>query len=243
MNFEYLNNKNKKLYLSLALSALTHVFIFLFLAFLLGIKINKPIVNPIYLNLVSVTEYPRDVNERTKSEPPAETKKLNQVEQNTKELAEQVKQLPVNYKLFSDLDADTSDLQQVYYETTLDVTMKYPAGWTFIDQNVKNKLDGVTFWLLNSEIKPPPYVHLEVLDKYLFNPASFDDSLKISDFWVYYSEPNELEGQVTQVLYIRTDIDEDFSLKIIVKNWEVYRNFQPKLLGMLKTFDFKRSLF
>ncbi len=242
MNFEYLNNKNKKLYLSLALSALTHVFIFLFLAFLLGIKIKKPIVNPIYLNFSNVTEYPLDEYETTKSEP-EDSKKLKQTNENTKELVEPIKQIPLNYHLFSDLDADTSDLQQVYYETTLDMTIKYPAGWTFIDQNVKNKLDGVTFWLLNSEIKPPPYVHLEVLDKYLFNPARFNDSLKISDFWIYYAEPKELEGQITQVLYIRTDIDEDFSLKIMVNNWENYRNFQPKLLGMLKTFDFKRSLF
>lgn len=242
MNFEFLNNKNKKLYLSLALSALTHVFIFLLLAFLLGIKINKPIVNRIYLNLSSVTEYPRDEYE-TKNEKSVDTKKLNQIDQNTENSPEKMKQLPVNYKLFSDLEADTSDLQQVYYETTLDVTLKYPSGWTYIDQEVKNKLDGVTFWLLDSEVKPPPYVHLEVLDKYLFNASIFDDSMKISDFWVYYSEPNELEGQITQMLYIRTDIDEDFSLKIIVKNWDVYRNFQPKLLGMLKTFDFKRSLF
>jgi len=242
MNLEYLDNKNKKLYMSLALSALTHVFIFLLLAFLLGIKINKPIVNRIYLNFSNVSEYLRDEYETTKSEPD-DSKKLKQTDENAKELVEPMKQLPLNYHLFSELDADTSDLQQVYYETTLDVTIKYPAGWTYIDQNVKNKLDGVTFWVLNSEIKPPPYVHLEVLDKYWFNPAIFNDSLKISDFLVYYSEPKEMEGQITQVLYIRTDIDEDFSLKIMVNNWENYRNFQPKLLGMLKTFDFKRSLF
>ncbi|HMU43133.1 MAG TPA: hypothetical protein PKA80_07520 [Ignavibacteriaceae bacterium] len=242
MNFEYLNNKNKKLYLSFALSALTHVFIFLLLAFLLGIKIKKPIINPIFLEFNNITEYPRDEFETSKSEP-NNSQKLKQMNENTKELVEPIKQVPLNYYLFSDLDADTSDLQQVYYETTLDVTIKYPAGWTFIDQNVKNKLDGVTFWLINSEIKPPPYVHLEVLDKYLFNPAKFNDSLKVSDFWIYYAEPKELEGQITQVLYIRTDIDVDFSLKIMVNNWENYRNFQPKLLGMLKTFDFKRSLF
>ena len=83
MNFEYLNNKNKKLYLSLALSALTHVFIFLFLAFLLGIKIKKPIVNPIYLNFSNVTEYSRDEYETTKWES-EDSKKLKQTKENTK---------------------------------------------------------------------------------------------------------------------------------------------------------------
>ncbi len=47
---------------------------------------------------------------------------------------------------FLDQNADTTSLQQIYSESTLNVTIKYPVGWTFIDQNLDKKLDGVTFW-------------------------------------------------------------------------------------------------
>ena len=63
---------------------------------------------------------------------------------------------------FSNIKADTSGLDQIYKESTLDVTIKYPAGWTYVDQDIKNKLDGITFWSNLGNYSPPPYVHLEV---------------------------------------------------------------------------------
>lgn len=241
MNYKFLNGKNKKFYLSLTLSVFTHVCIFFILVYLLGLKINKPVINPVYINFSNSLSHSQDEDEITKNET-EDFEKSNQSKELIESETEQINNTSLNYHLFNDLEADTSNLQQTYFEPTLKVSIKYPAGWTFIDQNVKNKLDGVTFWMFNSEIKPPPYLHLEVIEKYLFNPTKFEDSLQISDFIVFYSDPEELEGQITQLFYIRTEIEEDFSLKLIVKGWDNYRNFQPKLLGMLKTFDFKHSL-
>ena len=47
---------------------------------------------------------------------------------------------------FNDIIADTTNLDQLYKESTLNVSIKYPRGWTFVDQKGKNKLDLVTFW-------------------------------------------------------------------------------------------------
>lgn len=57
---------------------------------------------------------------------------------------------------FSDIIADTTSLDQIYTEPTLNVLIKYPKGRTFIDQNKNEKLDGVTFWANGGLYNPPP---------------------------------------------------------------------------------------
>ena len=142
-----------------------------------------------------------------------------------------------------DSNADTSDLVQVYRENTLDVIVKYPAGWTYLDQNVKNELDGVTFWTTSTNYNPPPYVHIEVKDKDLFNPKRFDHSYKTKNYTAYYNEPEELEGQITQIIYIRTNTEKDFSLKLIMKGKEAFKSFQPVFFGMVKSFKYGNQFF
>ena len=66
------------------------------------------------------------------------------------------------YFSFGDEIVDTTLLEQLYSEQTLNVRVKYPAGWKFIDQNNNGKLDGVTFWAAAVNYNPPPYIHLEV---------------------------------------------------------------------------------
>ena len=147
----------------------------------------------------------------------------------------------------SEFGGNAPEPEQTYSESTLDVTIKYPTGWTYIDQNVKNKLDGVTFWLVNypkdSSISPPPYVHLEVKEKYLFNPARFKYKMDLNGNIAYYNDPEELEDQVSQIVYIRTDSDEDYSLKLIMKGKDAFKSFQPVFFSMIKSFRFGRSFF
>jgi hypothetical protein len=140
-------------------------------------------------------------------------------------------------------DGDTSSLEQVYSESTLNVTVKYPSGWVFIDQNVKKKLDGVTFWLTDGIYNPPPYIHLEVKEKYLFDETRFKYSFEMDDNTAYYNDPEELEDQVSQIIYIRTDSDEDFTLKLIMNGRESFKRFQPVFFGMIKSFKFGKSFF
>ena len=144
---------------------------------------------------------------------------------------------------FSEFESDASDPEQIYRESTLEVTLKYPNGWTYIDQNVKNKLDGITFWLVKGNYNPPPYVHLEVKEKYLFNPARFKYKMELNGSTAYYNNPEELEGQISQVVYIRTDSDEDYSLKLIMKGREEFKSFQPVFFSMIKSFKFGESFF
>jgi hypothetical protein len=138
----------------------------------------------------------------------------------------------------SEVNSDTSGLRNIYAERTLGVKIRYPAGWNFIDQNVKNKLDGVTFWGLTNIYNPPPYIHLEVKEKYLFNPSRFKYSQSFRNYKIYYNDPEEMSDQYTQIIYIRTEKEEDYSLKLIMKGKDSFITFQPVFFGMLKTFSF-----
>ena len=139
--------------------------------------------------------------------------------------------------------ADTTGLTQYYSENSLNVNMKFPVGWTYIDQNVKMKLDGITFYGDPRIYSPPPYVHLEVIEKYLFNPSRYTLKAENSNYEYYYNPPEELEGTFTQTIYIKTDIDEDFIIKLIVKGKEPFYRFLPSFWGIVQSFNFGSSTF
>ncbi|MDR3666358.1 MAG: hypothetical protein P4L35_05905 [Ignavibacteriaceae bacterium] len=148
-----------------------------------------------------------------------------------------------DYYNFDGSGNDTTGLEQIYAEKTLNVKIKYPVGWTFVDQDSHNKLDGVTFWAGNGIFNPPPYIFLEVKEKYLFNPSKYEFNTKLENSTAYYNSPEELEGQVSQVFYIRTDTDQDFSIKLIMNGKDTFIAFQPIFFGMIKSFNFGKSLF
>jgi hypothetical protein len=139
---------------------------------------------------------------------------------------------------FNGANTDTSSLNNVYSEKTLNVSIKYPAGWAYIDQNRKNKLDGVTFMATAGSIKPPPYVHLAVQTKDMFIESRYKYSIKTWNYTAYYNDPEEMAGQVSQVFYIRTETDEDYSIKFIMQGMDNFKAFQPVFFGMVKTFKF-----
>lgn len=147
------------------------------------------------------------------------------------------------YYNFNGTGNDTSGLVQLYAEKTLNVKIKYPLGWTFVDQDRHNKLDGVTFWANNGIFDPPPYIFLEVKEKYLFNPSRYKFNTKLENSIAYYNDPEELEGQVSQVFYIRTETDEDYSIKLIMNGKDMFIAFQPIFFAMIKSFNFGKSLF
>jgi hypothetical protein len=151
--------------------------------------------------------------------------------------------LPSGYYNFAGTGTDTTGLVQVYSEKTLNVKIKYPMGWIFVDQDRKNKLDGVTFWANNDIFNPPPYIFLEVKEKYLFNPSRYKYITELKNSSAYYNDPEELEGQVSQVFYIRTSSDEDYSIKLIMNSKDTFIAFQPVFFSMIKSFNFGSSLF
>ena len=156
---------------------------------------------------------------------------------------DEIKKVTSDGLTLSDIKADTTNLDQVYKESTLNLSIKYPRGWAFIDQNRNKKLDGVTFWAAESNNNPPPYIHLEVVEKYLFNEKRYKYKLELDDCVAFYNDPEELSGQVAQVFYLRTDSDEDYQIKLIINGMKEFNSFQPKFLAILNSFHFGGSLF
>ncbi len=217
----------------LVLSVFLHFCLFAAMALLLSYLNVKPLVTRSIIELIQSENSTKEIAEETPQD-------------ENEELVEPEKEIPKEESVYYDIsrsDADTSSLEQIYSESTLNVTIKYPRGWVFIDQNVKKKLDGVTFWLTDGVYNPPPYVHLEVKEKYLFNESRFKYSFQLDDNIAYYNDPEELEDQVSQIIYIRTDSEEDFSLKLIMNGKESFKRFQPVFFGMIKSFKFGTSIF
>jgi hypothetical protein len=227
---------------SLLASAVMHSLLFFIFLFIYSLTFENPIINTDYVEMqlpLSSFDQIEDSQTQSNNENDVKTEKVTQTFDKVAEAYEDAG----FYYNFTDINADTTTLDQLYSEQTLKVRVKYPAGWTFIDQNVGEKLDGVTFWALTKEFNPPPYIHLEVKDKYLFSESRFKYRKDYRNFSIYYNDPEELEGQVTQIIYIRTDTDEDYSLKLIMKEREAFKRFQPRFFGMVKSFKFGKSFF
>ena len=235
---------------SIAASLLLHAGILISILISLKIQSNTAKVNPPFvqvttqdLNSKALTnsEKKYTLGKDLKSEKATRgNDKLNGIKTSVKE-----KELLANDSFYSlsSINADTSHLDQIYKEPTLNVTIKYPAGWTYVDQDLRNKLDGVTFWSNLGNYTPPPYVHLEVKDKDLFSASRYKFKLKMNGYTIYYNIPEKLEGQISQTFYIRTNSDEDFSFELIMEGEEAFKSFQPVFFGMIKSFKFGRSLF
>ncbi len=239
MKIHFIGKENSTFSLGFSLSLLIHLSFFAAIILYKGFNYTKPVVNSIYLQ---INNHVPENNKQVKSL--NNNVKEVKAENNIKSKSSNID--PVNIFQFyniKDINADTSMLKQIYSESTLNVQLKYPNGWTYIDQNKNNQLDGVTFWFSQSNFNPPPYVHLEVKEKYLFNKSRFKFNKDFGTFVAYYNEPKEIEEQVSQVFYIRTKSDEDFSLKLIMKGRDAFKSFQPDFFAMIKSFKFGNSIF
>jgi len=224
--------------LSFSASIILHVLIFFATAFLLNLSFDKSIISSSYVQITT-----NEVTGKTLTDEEKNQEKITEQKKEKKIVLEKEENKNSAYLNFNNIKPDTSNLEQVYSESTLNVSIKYPVGWTYIDQNVKNKLDGVTFWSQNGNYTPPPYIHLEVKEKYLFNPQKYKYSFEGKNYIAYYNEPEEIAGQVSQTIYIRTYEDEDYSIKLIMEGEKSFKTFQPVFFGMIKSFKFGESFF
>lgn len=223
--------KIKTIIRNYGVSVLVHLILFLVIALLVEISPDNENMRSPYLQVTTGMF----TKEKTAFDeiPEAEREAKQELD------AEEVPEESVSY-FYSpdDKNIDTTGLPNLYSEKTLNVRIKYPGGWTFIDQNVRKKLDGVTFWGLTDIYDPPPYIHLEVRQKYLFNPSRYQHSEELDNYSIHYNDPEETSGQYKQEIYIRTREDVDYSLKLIMRGREQFKTFQPVFFGMLKTFKF-----
>jgi hypothetical protein len=250
---ESLNINNKDYYLfSFSASLVLHIIVLVFCFILLKNRDDGYSGRGIAVQMIQNENSPSGADKINKS---AENKQEQQkIVPDKKESYNQNKAAPLNasenktytssgYYNFNGSGNDTAGLVQIYSEKTLNVKIKYPVGWTFVDQDRHNKLDGVTFWANNGIFNPPPYIFLEVKEKYLFNPSRFKFITKLENSIAYYNDPEELEGQVSQIFYIRTETDEDYSIKLIMNGRDTFLAFQPIFFAMIKSFNFGKSLF
>ncbi|MBI2420095.1 MAG: hypothetical protein HYV28_19715, partial [Ignavibacteriales bacterium] len=138
--------------------------------------------------------------------------------------------------------ADTSSLKGVYSEPSLGVSIRYPNGWTYLDQSLRKKLDGITFLGTPTANGEVPYVHVKVQEKYLFNPSRYKSNSPEEKFTLYFNDPEILEGQYSLEMYVRTETDNDFMIKLIIHSEAAYKEFNPVFLAMVKTFGYKGKL-
>lgn len=231
-------DENKNWIRNFSVSILLHLLFIAILIFFYGLRDSKSRINSLFFTIDTkefVTQQ-TDLVEEQKDE-------INNPEQvlpnekNT-DTFEEIKTIS-----FSDIVADTTNLDQLYTESTLNVSIKYPKGWTFIDQNKKKKLDGVTFWASDGLYNPPPFIHLEVVDSDFFIEKRFSYKVEFGEKQAYYNEPEEMQGYMTQIVYIRTGEDEDFRLKLMMKGRAEFYSFQPKFWAILKSFQFGNGIF
>lgn len=225
MNSSKRNNERlRTLFMSSVISILFHLMLITIIIAVADLPLQKAMVNPVatieFDNFESKTEIIEDKLPDT--ETPDETI-----------LPESNEQLSL-----TELHADTTTLDQLYAESTINVSIKYPKGWTFIDQNVKNKLDGVTFWANDGNYNPPPYIHLEVREKDHFLESRYTNKLILDNCTAYFNDPEKIEEYIIQNVYLRTESENDFNIKLMISGEEAFKTFQPRFFGMIKSFNF-----
>jgi len=233
---------------SFILSLGIHALVFVLLSFLLAYVERDPVssgyVELTALRGITAPEETEQKPEETLKEETVKEKEEPAPAETKEEKPAPVEEAPSSgYLNMKTSGFDSTSLHQVYHETTLNLKMKYPAGWVYLDQQVKKKIDGITFWAAQSNFDPPPYIHVEVLEKYLFNESKYKYKHNFRNFTGFYNDPVEMDNQVTQVVYIRTNDDEDFSIKLIMKGQDQFKAFQPVFFAMIKSFKFGNSIF
>jgi len=228
--------ENSKLYISLLLSILIHLS-FVLIAFVLSNLFKENFEQSGYVVLSTVKGISSPDISKLEKEFESKKNEESPLPDEQPKLEDENKDSG-NPFLLDAAGSDTSTLNQVYTEKTLNVKIRYPVGWVYLDQQNKKKLDGVTFWAAEGAFDPPPYIHLEVTDKYYFNPQKFKYSYKFKNFTGFYNEPEELEDQISQVLYIRTETEYDFTFKLIMKGKRNFDSFKPVFFAMVNSFHF-----
>lgn len=231
-------DENKNWVRNFSVSILLHLLFIAILIFIYGLRDNKSRVNSLFFT-IDTKEFLTQQTDLVEDQ----KDNFNNQEQvlpdgTTSGTFEELKAIS-----FSNIVVDTTNLDQLYTESSLNVSIKYPKGWTFIDQNKKKKLDSVTFWANDGTYNPPPYIHLEVVDSDFFIENRFSYKLELGKNQAYYNEPEEMQGYMTQIVYIRTGEDEDFRLKLMMKGKSEFYSFQPKFWAILKSFQFGSSFF
>ncbi len=141
---------------------------------------------------------------------------------------------------FAGVEIDTTEIINRYEENTLNVSILFPIGWFYLDNKVKDIIDGVIFIPgENSNYDRRLSVLIQVnTQKNIFNPRLYDSSFTFNRANFYISKPNKTYDQVTQTVYIRTgSFKADFIIKLTAPNELEFYRFQPVFFAMVRSFS------
>ena len=129
---------------SFSLSVFLHALIILIAAIILNSSVNETKIGS-YVQIRTIETEPSMRESVPEKNIKTEPKKAEEIKEKTpvtekipRKLKEEQQPNGAFFYSFSDSLADTTNLVQIYKESTLNVSVKYPAGWTYIDQNVKS---------------------------------------------------------------------------------------------------------
>lgn len=229
----------KRKSISLLLSVMIHLFILIFSLIINYLTIKDDYSSKEFLTFNLENDFNTEFDEKY-SFLPEEKKEENNIDQSVSDNVNSVKSIFLSDSLIQ--IADTTILDSIYKDDSRGISIKFPFGWTFIDQKINSKFDGVTFW--PSEINDNiPYIHLEVVDKDLFNKNRYEFNSRISDYIWYFNNPETINEFVNFEIYIRTQEDVDYKIKLIVKGLKNFERFYPKFLAMLRSLKIKKGYF
>jgi hypothetical protein len=142
--------------------------------------------------------------------------------------------------IFAGIEIDTTEIVNRYEENTLNVSILFPIGWIYFDNQVNNIIDGIIFMPgEESSYDRRLSVLIQVnTNKNLFNPRLYDSSFTYNGMTFYVSKPQITFQQVTQSIYVRTGtFKADFLIKCTSPNEAEFRKFQPVFFAMVRSFS------
>lgn len=213
--------------LSIYYSLIAHLFFVLIVQLLLRLDFSKTT----RIQIQKIKQFAVELKEiePTKSQITVEGK-LNKdtVETNSKKI------------IFAGVEIDTTMIINRYEENTLNVSILFPIGWIYLDNKVKDIIDGVIFIPgKDSNYDKRLSVLIQVnTQKNLFNPRLYDSSFTYNKIEYYVSKPQKTYEQVTQSIYIRTgSFRADFIIKLTSPNEKEFKKFRPTFFAMVKSFS------
>lgn len=221
---DWFNSFKRSIYYSL----IAHLIFVIIIQILLGLDLNKST----RIRIKKIKQFAVELKEIEQQPKPQIA-----IEGLSKKDTVEIKQEKI---LFAGIEIDTTDIVNRYEENTLNVSILFPIGWIYLDNKVKDIIDGVIFIPgENSNYDRRLSVLIQVnTQKSLFNPRLYDSSFTFNKVEYYISKPQKTYEQVTQTIYIRTgSFKADFIIKLTAPNETEFKRFQPVFFAMVRSFS------
>ncbi len=143
------------------------------------------------------------------------------------------------------LGVDTSLFSNEYREKSLNISIKYPNEWYFIDQHKDEKFEGVVFIYggANIDFGNTPFISLYLKDKNYFLSSNYKYSVLTDFYTAYYNDEIVIGSQKIFEIYLRTNDEFDFLFKLQAPNNAEFEEYKHKFFFMLKSFKYRKGIF